>query len=230
MRGAADARDAIALLQTASLPSLVQEEILRLLRAGQLAAGAKLSEVALATRLGVSRGPVREAFRALEESGLVRREKNRGVFVREMSAAEAAELYALRAGLDELAARLLAPAITDAQIAELRTRVDRLDRVAGGIDVYFPLNLAFHDRIVEMTGNGKLLAAYRRLIDEMHLLRRHGLVHGGGLGVSNAEHRAIVEALARRDAAAATRAAREHVLAGRRRLVAAGAPAVCAGT
>ena len=230
MRGAADARDAIALLQTASLPSLVQEEILRLLRAGQLAAGAKLSEVALATRLGVSRGPVREAFRALEESGLVRREKNRGVFVREMSAAEAAELYALRAGLDELAARLLAPAITDAQIAELRTRVDRLDRVAGGIDAYFPLNLAFHDRIVEMTGNGKLLAAYRRLIDEMHLLRRHGLVHGGGLGVSNAEHRAIVEALARRDAAAATRAAREHVLAGRRRLVAAGAPAVCAGT
>jgi phosphonate utilization transcriptional regulator len=230
MRSAADARDAIALLQTASLPSLVQEEILRLLRAGQLAAGAKLSEVALATRLGVSRGPVREAFRALEESGLVRREKNRGVFVREMNAAEAAELYALRAGLDELAARLLAPTITDAQIAELRTRVDRLDRVAGGIDAYFPLNLAFHDRIVEMTGNGKLLAAYRRLIDEMHLLRRHGLVHGGGLGVSNAEHRAIVEALARRDAGAATRAAREHVLAGRRRLVAAGAPAVCAGT
>ena len=230
MPAPADPRAAIALLRTASLPSLVHGEILRLLRAGQLAAGAKLSEAALASRLGVSRGPVREAFRSLEESGLVRREKNRGVFVRQITSAEAAELYALRAGLDELAVRLLAPVVTDAQVAELRAKVDRLDRVAGGIDAYFPLNLDFHDRIVEMAGNSRLLVTYRRVIDEMHLLRRHGLVHGGGLGVSNAEHRAIVEALARRDVDAATQAAREHVLAGRRRLQAAGVPVACAGT
>ena len=225
------AREAIALLRTTSLATVVQDEILRMLREGALASGAKLSEVALATRLGVSRGPVREAFRALEESGLVRREKNRGVFVRLISPAEAAELYDLRAGLDELAARLLVPVVTDAQIAELRRMLARLDRLGpAGIDAYFPLNLAFHDRIVAMTGNGRLLVAYRRVIDEMHLLRRHGLAHGGGLRVSNAEHRALVDALARRDAPAAARAAREHVLAGLRRMRAAGSLAVPVGT
>jgi len=218
MPGAA-ARSAIELVRTASLATLVQDEIVRMLRAGELAAGAKLNEQAIAGRLGVSRGPVREAFRALEESGLVRCEKNRGVFVREITAAEAAELYALRAGLDELAARLLAPIVTDEQVAELRRMVTQLDQLGpAGIDAYFPLNLAFHDRIVAMTGNGKLLITYRRVINEMHLLRRHGLTAGGGLKVSNAEHRAIVDALARRDVAAATRAAREHVTAGGARL------------
>ena len=95
------ARSAIAILQSTALPALVQDEVVRMLRSGELGAGDKLNEVALATRLGVSRGAVREAFRALEESGLVRSEKNRGVFVREISPIEAAELYALRAGLDE---------------------------------------------------------------------------------------------------------------------------------
>ncbi|HKP66903.1 MAG TPA: GntR family transcriptional regulator, partial [Casimicrobiaceae bacterium] len=70
----------IALLQTNSLPMLVQREIERMILAGDLAAGAQLRETEVAAMLGVSRGPVREAFRALEESGLVRLEKNRGVF------------------------------------------------------------------------------------------------------------------------------------------------------
>src|SRR5262245_3364669 len=74
---------AIALLQTSSLPTLVQKELERMILAGDLPAGSKLSEATIAELLGVSRGPVREAFRALEESGLVRLEKNRGVFVRQ---------------------------------------------------------------------------------------------------------------------------------------------------
>ena len=231
MRSATATRSTIALLQTTALPSLVQDEIVRMLRAGELAAGAKLNEVDVATRLGVSRGPVREAFRGLEESGLLRREKNRGVFVREVSMDEASQLYELRAGLDELAGRILAPIITDAQVAELRGLLGALDKLGpAGIDAYFPLNLAFHDRIVAMTGNGKLLVTYRRVINEMHLLRRHGLTRGGGLRVSNAEHRAIVDALAARDVAAATRATRDHVLAGGRRLRAAPSLAIPAGT
>ena len=72
----------IALLQIELAPTLVQHELERMILAGELAPGAKLNEVAIAERLGVSRGPVREAFRALEEAGLVRLEKNRGVFVR----------------------------------------------------------------------------------------------------------------------------------------------------
>jgi phosphonate utilization transcriptional regulator len=213
---------AIELLRSKSLPMLVQDEIVRMLHAGEIVSGAKLNEVALAGRLGVSRGPVREAFRALEEAGLVKLEKNRGVFVRDISDREASELYDVRAGFDDLAGRLLAPVISDAQLAELNAIVDAMDRLeTEGIDAYFPMNIRFHDRIVEMTGNRKLITLYRRLINEMHLLRRHGLVHGGGLPVSNGEHRAIVAALAVRDPDTAARTMRNHVVSGRARMVAA---------
>ena len=87
----------IALLQSSSLTSVVQQEIERQILAGELEPGAKLTEAALAERLGVSRGPIREAFRSLEESGLVRQEKNRGVFVRNIDLGEAMEIYDLRA-------------------------------------------------------------------------------------------------------------------------------------
>jgi len=208
----------IEFMRSKSLPMLVQDAILRLIQSGELGAGAKLNEVALATRLGVSRGPVREAFRALEEAGLVRLEKNRGVFVREIQADEAAELYELRAGLDEIAGRMLAPRIADEQLAELAAMVDSMES-ADAIDGYFPLNIRFHDRIVEMAGNRPLMAMYRRLINEMHLLRRRGLVAGGGLLVSNQEHRAIVAALASRDPDAVAAVMRGHVIAGRERLM-----------
>jgi phosphonate utilization transcriptional regulator len=209
---------ALELLRSKSLPALVQEEILNLILQGRLNAGDKLNEVEIATRLGVSRGPVREAFRALEEAGMVRLAKNRGVFVRELSAGEAEEIYAVRAGLDELAGRLLAPRITDKQIAELRALVATMEAssAARDLDSYFPLNLRFHDRVVEMTGNAKLAAIYRRLMNELHLQRRQGLARGG-IRVSNAEHAAIVEALATRDPERAAAAMREHVMAGHQR-------------
>src|ERR1700682_1891800 len=72
----------IALVQSNSLPMLVQKELERMILAGDLAAGAKLNEAAVADLLGVSRGPVREAFRALEESGLARLAKHSRVLVR----------------------------------------------------------------------------------------------------------------------------------------------------
>ena len=72
----------IALLRTASLSSAAQQEIERMILGGEIAPGAKLTEAHLTERLGISRGPIREAFRMLEEAGLVRQEKNRGVFVR----------------------------------------------------------------------------------------------------------------------------------------------------
>jgi phosphonate utilization transcriptional regulator len=209
---------AIEFMRSKSLPMLVQDAIIRLIQSGEIGAGAKLNEVALATRLGVSRGPVREAFRALEEAGLVRLEKNRGVFVREIRPDEAIELYDLRAGLDEIAGRLLAPRITDSQLAELEALVDAMEH-ANSIELYFPLNIRFHDRIVEMAGNRPLMATYRRVINEMHLLRRHGLVSGGGLAVSNNEHRTILKALAKREPEAVIQAMRGHVMAGRERLL-----------
>ncbi|MSP48694.1 MAG: FCD domain-containing protein [Alphaproteobacteria bacterium] len=221
--GSDTAQTAIGFLRTTSLSSLVQEEIVRMILSGELDAGAQVKEFAISDRLGVGRSSVREAFRALEEAGLVRLEKNRGVFVREIGDDEAEEMYAVRAGLDELAGRLLAPRITAAEIDELRRHVDELEAwlAPDAFATYFPLNLRFHDRIVEMTGNRKLLVVYRRLINEMHLLRRRGLLRGGGLLVSNDEHRSIVDALASRDADTAAAAMRDHVRSGRDRMLAA---------
>jgi len=83
----------LQLVQSNSLPALVQVEIEQLILRGDLAIGQRVNESELATRFGTSRGPIREALRALEESRLVRSEKNRGVFEREISVAEADEIY-----------------------------------------------------------------------------------------------------------------------------------------
>jgi phosphonate utilization transcriptional regulator len=209
----------IALIQSSSLPALVQRELTRQILAGVLAAGAKLNEVDIAARLGVSRGPVREAFRALEESGLVRFEKNRGVYVRRISLEEADEIFEIRALLDEFAGRRAARNATSRDVRELESLVDRMGLAAarGDSDDYFALNLEFHDRIVALSGNAKLGQLYRRLVNELHLYRRASLGRAGTLPVSMAEHRAIVERIAAGQSAAAGRLLHEHVMASRER-------------
>jgi len=217
---APDGADAIALIQSSSLPMLVQKELERMILAGDLPAGSKLNEAGVAELLGVSRGPVREAFRALEESGLVRLEKNRGVFVRQISVEEADEIYEVRAALDEFVGRRLAQIATPDVVRELRARVERMARASGrgDVDAYVAANLEFHDRLVELTGNAKLLVTYRRLVNELHLYRRTTLGQSGTLPVSTREHGEIVDRIASGQAAAAGRALYEHVMASRERM------------
>lgn len=215
-----DGQAAIALVRTASLSSLVETEVMRLILSGELHAGQQIKEIAIASRLGVGRSSVREALRALEAAGLVRIEKNRGAFVRRLTETEIEELYLVREQLEGLAGTLLAVRITDEQIAELRGYVDALDGYIEpkSFQLYFPLNLKFHRRIFELAGNSRLLDMYQRLINELHTVRRSGLLRGGGLTVSNVEHRRIVESLASRNPDTAAMAMRAHVAAGRRRL------------
>ena len=150
----------IAQLQSSSLTHVVQQEIERAILAGDFAPGSKLNEAALAMSLGVSRGPVREAFRSLEEAGLLRTEKNRGVFVRAIPLDEAIEIYDLRAVMEELAGRLLAQNITAAQLQELHTTVAQMDKAVleKDLNTYHQLNVFFHERLMEMSGNKKLLS------------------------------------------------------------------------
>ena len=215
-----DSGSTIALLQSNSLPMLVQREVERLILAGDLATGAKLNEATIADMLGVSRGPVREAFRALEESGLVRLEKNRGVFVRQVSIEEADEIYELRAALDEFAGRRVAQRATPDELHDLRLLVERMDRAAGqeNLDAYYRANLDFHDRLVELAGNAKVLSTYRRIVNELHLYRRASLAQAGALPVSTREHHDIVEKIAGGHAQAAGRALYEHVMGSRERM------------
>jgi len=217
--GAVPDNHPIAMVRSHSLPALVGRELTDRILAGELAAGSKLNEADIALRLGVSRGPVREAFRALEVAGLVRLEKNRGVYVRELSSAEADEIFELRALLDEFAGRRAAQHATAEDVRTLTAIVERMDEATrqGDADGYFELNLAFHDRIVGLAGNAKLSELYRRLVNELALFRRASFDHAANLPRSAAEHRAIVEHIAARESESTGRLLREHAMASRER-------------
>ena len=158
-----------------TLCSLVAEELERMIIRGELQAGDRINESALAQMLSISRGPIREACRSLEKSNLVRVVTNRGVFVREMSVAQAAEIYDVRAHLFGLAGRLAASRISLRDVAELRAMVAEMQE-AKDIDTYYPLNVAFHARLVEMSGNKRVAEIYNGLSKELHLFRRRGLL------------------------------------------------------
>src|SRR5258707_2830681 len=118
-----------------TLSSLVAEELERMIIRGELQAGDRINESALAEMLSISRGPIREACRSLEKSNLVRVVMNRGVFVREMNVAQAAEIYDVRAHLFGLAGPLAAKALTLQDIAELPAKLTEM-QAAKDIDTY----------------------------------------------------------------------------------------------
>lgn len=212
---------AIELLQNSSLTTLVQRELQRQIVAGELAAGTKLNEADIAAMWRVSRGPVREAFRALEQSGLVRTEKNRGVFVRELSLHEADEIYEVRAALDALIGRLAAQRIRAEELQRLRDIIKRMQQVsrARDVDAYFPLNLEFHELLAQAAGNAALRANYSRVVNELMLFRRETLARDAEhMPVSTRDHEAIVDAVARGDGDEAARLLFEHAIDSRERL------------
>ena len=209
---------AIAQLQSNSLANLVQREIERMILDGTLPSGAKLTEATLADQIGVSRGPLREAFRMLEEAGLVRTEKNRGVFVRDVPVEEALEIFEVRAVMDLYVGRKLAQGITPTEVRELRQLVDAMEQAVKSDNAhdYHRFNLKFHDRLLELAGNGKLLATYRRLVNELSLFRRQNLT-SESMTVYSREHRQIVKAIAAGDPEAAGQAMYQHVMNSRER-------------
>ena len=148
------APSALRLVQSSSLPALVQIEIEQLILRGELGIGQRINESELAVRFGTSRGPIREALRGLEESRLVRSEKNRGVFVREISVAEADEIYDIREALDQLIGQRVAERATPEQLRELSDVVEEMDATPQ-IARYHALNLKFHDLLVDFAGDRK---------------------------------------------------------------------------
>ena len=210
----------LQLVQSNSLPALVHAEIEQLILRGELAIGQRINESELAARFGTSRGPIREALRALEESRLVRSEKNRGVFVREISVAEADEIYDVREALDQLIGERVAERATPEQLRELEALVAEMHAATAEDDIkgYHALNLKFHDRLVDFAGNARLTESYRLLTKGLLLFRLRGLQDGGGFAVSNTEHSAVVEAIAARDGARAGRLMRRHASESRSRM------------
>lgn len=213
----------IAQMRDNSLSGVVRHEIETLILSGELPAGSRVNENAVALRLGVSRGPVREACRALVELGLLDLIPNRGVFVRRMDRHDVEEVYDLRAGLTGLAGSLVTAHVTDAEINRLRALVAAMDESASAGDFrsFYPVNIEFHDVILQLTGNNRLIKSYRALIKEFQLFRTHGLVQPNALRESNQEHHAILDALERRDSTAAYDTSFRHVQHGKQRMFAA---------
>jgi len=211
---------ALAQLQSTSLTRLVAESIEDMILGGELVPGSKLNEMALAQRFGISRGPLREALRTLEESGLVRQEKNRGAHVRKIALTEAADLYDVRAGLDATAGRLLALRLTPEQLHTLRQMTDAMrDVKSADVDRFHELNLSFHDCIVAMTGNQVLVEQYRKLCKLLALFRRRNLLAPMAIPHFAEEHSVIVDRLAARDAAGAAQALFDHAQGGKARML-----------
>lgn len=213
----------LADLRDTPLARIVRDEILGRIMRGELAPGSRINEPDVAERLGISRVPVREALRGLESSGLVVSRKNAGVFVRELSAAEVAELYELRAVLDGYAGRkaaALAPAprrallkVLDAATAAMRKAAKRTD-----VATYYAENLRFHWAIVEVAGNGKFADAYRDVVQQLHLWRIQNLSHGLAMAASVEEHEGILQALRAGDGARCEKLMASHVATAHGRL------------
>ena len=214
-----DLTEALALRRDVSLTMLVRREIERAIEAGELQAGDWINEAMVASRLGVSRGPVREACRGLEQGGLVRVVVNRGAFVREISAAEAADLYDVRAALFGFAGQVLATRRTQAQLTELWALHAELEAAADELDRYYPLNLRFHALLLADAGNERLARDYAGAVRERHLNRRRALITPGRMRASNQEHAAILDAIEAGDPAAARERMQLHVLDARDRVV-----------
>ena len=215
--------EALRVLRSQSLSSVVQDEIEQRILSGALAAGARVNENGLAAELGVSRGPIREACRGLVEMGLLTVIVNRGFFVREVTRKDAIDVYNVRASLMRLAGETLAARITDKQLEALSALVEAMDtaETGGDFESFYTLNREFHDRIVDFAGNDRLRALCEGLVKELHLYRRRSLLQGGGLSVSNQEHKHILQALRSRDPAAAGAALEQHIQAGKARFLSA---------
>lgn len=188
-----------------SLSRLVRDDMLALIFNGDLVPGQRISEPDVASRLQVSRVPVREALRELESSGLVVSRKHSGVFVRQLQATEIRDLYQMRGLLDGFAGRRAA-SLPDSErkslVALLETSVNAMLEAAGRHDVqhYYGENLHFHWAIVESAGNGQLIETYRGIVQKLHLSRLKNLSHDLGMRASLNEHVEIVQAIRERAA------------------------------
>jgi DNA-binding GntR family transcriptional regulator len=123
--------------------------------------------------------------------------------------------------MDELVGRRLAESIAPAALKEIRAMVDAMEQAVKAKDAqhYHLLNLQFHDRLVELAGNRKLTAIYRKLIKELSLFRRLNLADGWLMPISANEHRQIVKAIASGDPQAAGQAMFDHVIESKERTI-----------
>jgi DNA-binding GntR family transcriptional regulator len=173
----------------------------------------RLDERQLSQDLGVSRTPIREALSVLEQEGFVHTVPRRGLTVVRKSKREVVEMITVWAAIESMAARLAAPRVTEAELAELHALVDVFQEdPSEQISEYSRANMAFHKAIIRM-GNVELMTSLTdNLFIHMRAVRAVTMTQDNRAQRSIADHRGIIAALERRDADLAERLVREHTM------------------
>lgn len=187
-----------------TLPEAAAERLRTLIIEGTLAPGTRLNERELSEQLGVSRTPLREAFRMLAGDGLLTQLPNRGAQVVALSAEDARHAFDVMGALEGLAGELAAARVTDADIETLRALQAEMEAAHAHRDLpaYYRINRAIHDRLNAIAGNPILSHTYRTLNTRLHALRFRSNLNPAKWDQAVTEHRCMIAALAARDGAA----------------------------
>ncbi len=192
----------------------VYDELRQRILRGRFKPDDRLRLTQLAREFQTSEMPVREALRMLQRDGLVIMESHRGASVANLSWSRAAEIVSMRMHLEALAAAEAAPAHDAKSLAELGRLLERMDlHAAAGEAIRFSaLNREFHRRLYAPGGNGALKAEIEELWDRVWRARAQPIFGAAPerMKAAQAEHRALLSAVATGDAATARTAADRH--------------------
>ena len=213
-----------------TLTSLAQTRVEQLIFNGLLVPGDKVKEAVIASQIGFSRGPVREACRSLVGEGLLVSIPQQGVFVRDFTSDEISDLYDIRGHLGLMVGKLAAEAKGHSHISELGLV---LEKMKASVDAeeemsYFRLTIRFNDLFLAATGNSELTKIYRRITRSIRLYRMKHL-HVGRIGAernrwlnasfneSISQRELFLDALTKRDGNLAGALLRRHAEDSRQR-------------
>jgi DNA-binding GntR family transcriptional regulator len=203
-------------MQLESIADLARGHIQVWIIKGEYQPGQQLKEEEIATRLDISRPPVREAFKMLEAEGLVIRRPRRGVFVTEMTEKDVWEAYTLKAALYEMALELAMNRISRAQIRELEAIVRRMEACVAAVPVelmqYQEYHQNFHNLIMLISGHDRLKKISASIHNQVSRFSYKSLQNFEHLKSSARYHRQIIKAVTAGNKAAACRLMKEHVL------------------
>ena len=174
----------------------------------------RLDERQLASDLGVSRTPVREALAQLEREGFLRSVPRRGIYVVRKTKREVIEMITAWAALESMAARLATQNASDQEISALRQMFATFEGgvVEAKLDEYSEVNIEFHQAIVRMSHNQVLIDMAENLFTHMRMIRRKTIGEMDRAGRSILDHMHIIEALEARDTKRAEELVRSHAL------------------
>lgn len=206
----------------------LQEQAYQALRAailsGELAPGQRLVETHLAQKLQVSRTPIREALRLLQNEDLLTEEPNNVLRVATFSVTDAVQLYDCRIALEQLSVTGACQNATDAQLQDLNLMMIQAERLVLGEPSQLTnfqlldIDYRFHRLLAESSGNLWLRALLDQVFDKMTLLRIQTIKHNRNVLEIRTEHHRIYEAVRERDPEAAMQAIKDHLVAAKARV------------